>query len=162
MTISGNYLIGGGYTVEAGITNKAYTISNVSIANNYIGFATYGPYYPTTDAGVSETGNTIVDFTNPAYAVQALAAYEAARLPTANVVSATSSANVVARGWAPTTIVGGAFAGAHLFAGAGETNFVAGAHQYLFGGQGANILTFLSFGDCGDSMSAFDRGRVKR
>ena len=50
VTVSGNYLLGGGYTVEAGSTNTTYTISNVSIANNYIGFNTYGPYFITTTA----------------------------------------------------------------------------------------------------------------
>ncbi|HZZ23132.1 MAG TPA: hypothetical protein VFE60_11405 [Roseiarcus sp.] len=39
----------------------------------------------------------------------------------------------------------------------GETNFVGGAgSQFLFGGQGANILTYLAIGDSGDRMSAFD------
>jgi hypothetical protein len=126
VTISGNYLIGGGYTVEAGITNKAYTISNVSIANNYIGFAWYGAYYPTTIGVASVTGNTIVDFTNPVMSIEALAAYEAARLPTSNFLSATASTgNVVARGSAPTTLLGNGFAGKHLFAGTGETNLSA-------------------------------------
>ena len=60
VTVSGNYLIGGGYTVQAG-----GTISNVSIANNYIGFGAYGPYYYTTTRVASVVGNTIVDFTNP-------------------------------------------------------------------------------------------------
>ncbi len=47
--------------------------------------------------------------------------------------------------------------GAHLGAAAGETNFVGGfGAQYLFGGQGANILTYLSIGDGGDRIAAFD------
>ena len=40
---------------------------------------------------------------------------------------------------------------------AGETNFVGGfGSQLLFGGQGANILTYLAIGDGGDRMSSFD------
>ena len=47
---------------------------------------------------------------------------------------------------------------AHLgAAGSGETNFVGGAgSQLLFGGQGANILTYLAIGDGGDLSAAFD------
>ena len=68
VTVSRNFLLGGAYTVEAGGGGATYTVSNVSITGNYIGFETYGAFYPTTP-GVSETGNTIVDFTNPAPSV---------------------------------------------------------------------------------------------
>jgi hypothetical protein len=152
VTVSGNYLLGGAYTVEAGSTNTTYTISNVSIANNYIGFDTDGPYYPTTDTGISETGTTIVDFTNPTPSIEAQAAYQA---PTTNVISATS-AGATASGSAPTTILGNDLPGAHLFAGAGETNFVPGPDQYLFTGRDANILTYLAMSDGGDTVSSFD------
>src|SRR6185437_7652212 len=156
VTISGNYLLGGNYAVEAGSTSATNTISNVSIANNSIGFDTYGAYMPTTMGVASVTGTTIVDPTNPAASTQALAAYEASGLPTGTVLSATSTANVVASGTAPTTLLGNGFL-VHLFAGAGETNFVGGhGEQYLVGGQHANILTYLSIGDGGDSMSGFN------
>jgi hypothetical protein len=58
----------------------------------------------------------------------------------------------------PTTLLGNGYVGAHLgAAGSGETNFVGGyGQQLLFGGQGANILTYLALGDGGDIMSAFD------
>ena len=86
------------------------------------------------------TGNTIVNSTNPTSSVQALAAYEAAGLPTKNVVSATSGGSIAASGW-PTTILGNGFVGAHLFAGVGETNFVGGAgEQYLMARQAADVL----------------------
>ena len=89
--------------------------------------------------------------------MQALAAYVAAGLPTENVVSATSGGSIAASGSAPTTIMGNGFVGAHLFAGVGETNFVGGyGSQYLMGGQGANILTYLAIGDGGDQVAAFD------
>jgi hypothetical protein len=44
--VSGNFLIGAGYTVEVARQNPNHTVSNVSIANNYIGFGWFGPYYP--------------------------------------------------------------------------------------------------------------------
>ena len=157
VTASGNYLLGGGYTVTVGGASATTTITNVSVVNNYIGFGTFGPYYPGTASYATLTGNTIVDFTNPTYSAQALTAYEAAGLPTAAVVSATSVGSFAATGSAATTILGNGFIGAHLGAGTGETNFVGGfGAQYLFGGQGANILTYLSIGDGGDRMSAFD------
>jgi hypothetical protein len=147
VTVSGNYLIGAGFTVEAGSTNTTYTISDVSIPNNDIGFGVFGDYYPTTTGVATVTGTTIVDFSNPTASSQALAVYEAAGLPTANVVSGTSG-GAGASGSAPTTILGNGFASAHLAAGSGETNFVGGlGSQLLFGGQGANLLTYLAIGD---------------
>ena len=109
VTVSGNYLIGAGYAVEVAAASNAYTISNVSIANNYIGFAGYGAYYPTTAGLAAVTGNTIVDFTNPATSAQAMAAYIRAGVPTANVLSASSAANVVATGSTPTAILGNGY-----------------------------------------------------
>ncbi len=157
VTVSDNFLLGGGSTVEVGGPSSPYPISNVSVANNYIGFGAFNAYLPGTANYATLTGNTIVDFTNPAFSAQALAAYEAAGLPTAKVVSATSTAAIAASGSAPTTILGNGFASVHLSAGSGETNFVGGlGSQLLFGGQGANILTYLAIGDGGDRMSAFD------
>ena len=157
VTVSGNYLLGGAYTVEAGSSNTTYTVSNVSITGNYIGFETYGPFYPATP-GVSETGNTIVDFTNPTPSILAQAAYTAAGVPTAGVISATTG-NVwaIASGSTPTTIFGSGIVGEDLQAGAGETNFVGGAGtQHLYGGQGVNILTYLAMSDGGDTMAGFN------
>ena len=155
INISGNYLLGGGYTVEAGSTNSTYTISNVSIANNYIGFNTFGPYYPTTTGVATVTGTTIVDFTSPADSIAAQATYQA---PTANVVSATtSSVWAKASGSTPTTILGNGIVGEDLGGATGETVFVGGAGtQHLFGGQGANIFTYLALSDGGDTVSNFD------
>jgi hypothetical protein len=156
VTVSGNYLLGAGFAVEAGSTNTTSTISNVSIANNDIGFTAFAPYYYTTTGVATVTGTTMVDFSNPTASTQALAAYQASGLPTANVVSGTSG-GAAGSGSAPTTILGNGFGSAHLGAGAGETNFVGGAgSQLLFGGQGSNILTYLAIGDGGDRVSNFD------
>jgi hypothetical protein len=160
VTVSGNYLLGGGYTVEVGggPAGSTYQTTDVSIANNYIGFAWYGPYLAGTDTYATVTGNTIVDFTNPTYSTRALTAYQAAGLPTAALVSATNdSPSASATGLAATTVLGNGIIGAQLAAAVGETNFVGGfGAQLLFGGQGANILTYLSIGDGGDRISAFD------
>ena len=43
VTVSGNYLIGAGFTVEVVSASTPYTISNVSITNNDIGFGAFGP-----------------------------------------------------------------------------------------------------------------------
>jgi hypothetical protein len=156
VTVSGNFLLGAGFALEAGSTNTNSTISNVSIANNDIGFSLFAPYYYTTAGVATVTGTTMVDFSNPSASNQALAAYQAAGLPTANVVSGTSG-GAGASGSAPTTILGNGFGAAHLSAGAGETNFVGGAgSQLLFGGLGANIVTYLAIGDGGDRVSNFD------
>jgi hypothetical protein len=138
VTVSGNYLLGAGYTVEVGSANTPYTISNISIANNDIGFGSFAPYWPATTTLATVTGTTIVDFSNPTASTQAQAAYQAAGVP-------------------KTTVLGNGVASVHLGALPGETNFVGGfGSQFLFGGQGANILTYLAIGDGGDRVSAFD------
>ena len=140
VTVSGNYLLGGSEGIGVGPGSTTYTVKNVSVVNNYIGFDAYFPYYPGTETYATVTGTTIVDFSNPAESTQALAAYKA--------TSAGSS---------PTVVFGNGVAAAHLAALSGETNFVGGlGSQVLFGGQGANILTYLAIGDGGDRMSAFD------
>ena len=73
ITVSGNFLLGGGYTVEVGQVGTEYTISNVAIANNYIGFYWYGGFYPNTQNYTTMTGNTIVSYANPNSSAQALA-----------------------------------------------------------------------------------------
>ena len=152
VTVTGNYLIGAGFNFETALTsNASNTISNVSVTNNYLGFAWYGQYYPGTEATIS--GNTEVDFSNPAASTLALANYVP---PTANVVSAIS-ASIAATGSAPTTMLGNGLASIYLSSGTGETNFVGGyGRQYLYGGKGANILTYLAMGDGGDVADGFD------
>ena len=88
----------------------------------------------------------------------AQAAYTAAGVPTAGVISATAgSVWTIASGSKPTTIFGNGIVGEDLQAGAGETNFVGGAGtQHLYGGQGVNILTYLAMSDGGDTVAAFN------
>ncbi|MGC2784265.1 MAG: hypothetical protein WA397_10660, partial [Roseiarcus sp.] len=154
VTVTGNYLIGAGFNFETAVTsNTNYTISNVSVTNNYLGFAWYGQYFPGTEATIS--GNTTVDFTNPTYSASALAAYIAAGVPTANVWSVNDG--LTGSGSGPITTIGDGVVGQGLGAGASETNYVGGyGQQLLFGGQGASILTYLAIGDGGDAASAFD------
>jgi hypothetical protein len=156
VTVSGNYLIGAGIGLEVVNPNSAYTVSNVSVTNNDIGFNWFGQYLAGTTSLATVSGTTTVDFTNPTASTQALAAYAAAGPPTTNVVSNVGS-GAGGTGSAPTTVLGNGYASADLFAGSGETNFVGGyGPQLLFGGQGANIFTYLAIGDGGDRMSAFD------
>jgi hypothetical protein len=146
VTVSGNYLLGGSEGIGVGPGSATYTVSNVSVVNNYIGFYSYFASYPGTDTYATMTGNTIVDFSNPTDSTQALKNYQAG-VPTTPVVP----------GPAPTTVFGNGVASVHLAASPGATNFVGGfGPQFLFGGQGANILTYLAIGDGGDRVSAFD------
>ena len=58
---------------------------------------------------------------------------------------------------APTTVFGNGVAGARLIASSGATNFVGGiGSQTLYGGQNANIVTYLAIGEGGDRMENFD------
>jgi hypothetical protein len=158
VTVTGNYLIGAGFNFEVGALNATNTINNVLITDNDVGFGKFGPYYPGTDTLAGVTGVNVVDFSNPAASTQALAAYVAAGLPTAKVISGTATVAATATGSAPTTLLGNGFSLAGMGAGGtGETNFVGGyGQQLLFGGQGVNIATYLALGDGGDRMSAFD------
>jgi hypothetical protein len=72
VTISGNYLLGGAYTLEIG--PGSYPVSNISVANNYIGYWKYGEYYPGTQTSATLAGNTVVGYANPIFSTEALAA----------------------------------------------------------------------------------------
>ena len=162
VTASGNYFLGAGFGFEviSETSNPNYTISNISFTNNYIGFQFFGQYYPGSNSLATVSGITTVDFSNPSQSTQALSAYVNAGVPTPVVVSGTSS-GAGETGTVPTTLVGNGYALASLgAAGTGETNFLGGSGaQYVHGGQGANILTYLALGDGGDKVTAFDPGK---
>ena len=110
--------------------------------------------YPGSTNSATISGNTTVDFTNPTYSANALAAYIAAGLPTPIVVSGTSG-GAGETGTVPTTLLGNGYVSAHLgAAGSGETNFVGGyGPQVLLGGQGANILSLSATAATGCPLS---------
>ncbi len=153
VTVSGNYLLGGAYAIDAGnqavttSTEPAGTVntfSNISITNNYTGFSAYGsPFFPGTQQGVTAARNVVFDFTNPALSTSAWAAYEAAGIPTANLVISTGG-YINASSSGPTTLYGAGYQ-VFLTGGLKETNFVGGfGKQYMTGGAGANIITELA------------------
>jgi Peptidase M10 serralysin C terminal len=162
VNISGNYLLGGVYTLEVGPdTNTSYTLSNVAIANNYIGFSEFGPYYGAIQNYASVQGNTLVSFSNPVSSAQALAAYKkTAMLPT-HVIAATAAGQLLtSTASTPTTLLGNNLA--TTFVGStNETSFVGGyGAQRLLGGEGANIFTYLAISDSTynqhDNITNFD------
>jgi Peptidase M10 serralysin C terminal len=148
VTVSGNYLIGGSYTIDAldpGTSGNqgSAPLTNVSITNNYVGFGYYGDFFPGPHTQIAESGNVIFDFSNPATSTAAWAAYKTAGLPAG-------------------TLYGGGVAGATLNGSAtAKTNFVGGfGSQKLIGGQGANIFTYLAISDSTaaspDAITNFD------
>ncbi len=147
VTVTDNDLFGGLYAVDAGNFGSAGTFSNIAIADNHIGFSLYGPFYPGPAVGVSTSGNVVLDYSNSAYSAGAWQAYQAAGLPTANVLVSSGGRAVTAgsqRG--PTTIHGSPHA--VLQGGPHETNFVGGeGTQYMRGSFGANVFTYLSPSD---------------
>ena len=95
VTVSGNYLLGAGFNVRSrGSRTAHYTISNVSITNNYIGFGTLRPilsrHRPLCDRDREHDRRLLESRRFD----QALAAYVAAGVPTPNVVSGPAR-----RGW---------------------------------------------------------------
>jgi len=145
VVVSGNYLIGGGFTFSVGAPNLNYAVSNVSITDNDVGFGWYGQYYPGTQNLATVSGIKTVDFTNPTDSTNALAAYVAAGVPTP-AAGASGPVTLMANG------------GAQLSQSASsETNFVGGyGRQIIHAGQGVNILTYLALGDGGDLVTGFD------
>ena len=160
VTVSGNYLLGAGFTVEVAYgPDSSYTISNVSVTNNYIGFNWYGPYYPGTQNNANIAGNTIVSYADPALSAQALAAYEKTIIEPTHVIAATTAGQVLTSSAStPTTLLGKGLA--TLFNGSSnETNFVGGfGGQRMLGGAGANIFTYLAVSDSSphDTLSGVD------
>src|SRR6266852_2467722 len=148
VSVHDNVLVGGTVTVAA-IESTAGTLSNVSIDNNYIGFGKLGAFYSGDAPQVEVSGNTIVDFSNLSGNAQAWQAFLAAGIHTDRlIVEGSTVTNLQSAGTGTTTLYAGAENGVHLFGGAHETIFVSGAGaQYLSGGSGKNIYTYLSAGD---------------
>jgi hypothetical protein len=147
VTISGNFLLGAGETVEV-INGGDGSFSNVSITNNYLGFWKFGDFYPGSENNATIADNTVVGYANPIYSTEALAAYVKAGVAPSNVIAATTAGQTITSvASEPTTLLGNNLA-ATLVGSTNETNFVGGDNaRHLLGGAGANIFTFLSISD---------------
>ena len=166
VTVSGNYLLGGGFSTEtAAGANPSYTFSNISIANNYIGFFAFSSYWnggaAVPSPNISVTPNTIVSYSNPTFSAQALAAYKKTAILPGHVIAATTAGQTLtSASSAPTTLLGNGLA--TTFVGStNETNFVPGyGPRRILGGQGANIVTYLAISDTTpinqDLITSFD------
>jgi hypothetical protein len=143
VTVTGNYLLDGGTSIDAGNEGTAGTFSNISITNNYMGFASSFAWFNGPMTGVTQSGNVVFDYTNPAYAANAWTAYQAAGVPTQYTVVSTNGSNISPTSNGPTTLYGSSTA--HLYGGRYENNLVAGyGREFINGGSGANIFTYLT------------------
>lgn len=158
VTVSGNIILGGGFSIDAAPTTvlstyqknatvgQLGTMTNISIKNNYMGFSVDGPFYPTLGAGVTTSNNTIVDYTNPKYSANAWTAYAANGVGTKYRIESTG-ASIIGNPAGSTTLYGDGHS-VHMYGTAGETVFIGGAgSQDMWGGTGANIYKYLSIGD---------------
>ena len=147
VTVSGNYLLGGSNTIDAGNRGSG-VFTNISITGNYLGFGQYGAFYGGPQRGVTSSGNIIVDFTNPLYSTQAWIAYWSAGLKTQQYVAASSAGQtIVAKPSVSTTLYGGGYRG-WMTGSSALTVFIGGADvQYIWGGTGENIVTYLAMSD---------------
>jgi serralysin len=155
VTVTGNFLLGGSTSIDAGNAGTDGTFSNITITGNYIGFAEYYTFYPGPMTGVTASDNTIIDYTNTAYATDAWAAYVAAGIPTPYLEVSTSGATILGSSVSGAVTLYGS-ASAHVYGGNSENNIVAGlGREYLFGGAGKNIFTYLTpTGTATDSSSS--------
>jgi Peptidase M10 serralysin C terminal len=166
VTVSGNYLIGGSYTVDVGNRiASGHTFANNVVSNNYVGFGVYGAFMTTSNiSGVSFAGNSVVDFTNASSSTSAWTAYlQAGGVKTANLI-ASSGGTVAGAATGATTLYGAGNAGISLAGAKNETVYVGGAGtQYVRGGLGANIVTELAVSDSTnaqyDIVQAFDAAK---
>ena len=159
VTVSGNWLLGAGETVEA-TNGGAGGFSNISITNNYLGFWWLSDFYAGTTTNATVANNTIVGYANPNYSTQALAAYVKAAVVPSNVIAATTAGqSLTSVPSKPTTLLGNNLA-TTLVGSTNETNFVGGdSARHLLGGAGANVFTFLSISDttqAGEFIGNFD------
>jgi hypothetical protein len=172
VSVTGNVIMGGGWSVYAqpttitylasgaqGVLGQKGALTNVNITGNYIGFGTTGALYPTPAPGVSFVGNSIFDYTNPQYSTNAWNAYLANGVGTAYLVSSTG--NAIVANPAGSTTVNGAGQFIHMYGSTSETVFIGGpGTQYPTGGSGANIFKYLAISDSiathADNISNFD------
>jgi hypothetical protein len=162
VTVTGNYLMGAANTVIVGAPQAAgNTYSNISVTGNYLGFGVCQDVYSTPLSAAITANNTIFDYTNSAYSTNAWTAYQAAGLPTANLLVSTGSSITGQSETAPTTLYGNGESSITLYGGAHENNYVGGyGRQIIFAGAGANIFTYLSPADSKtllpDAIADFD------
>ena len=149
VSVTGNVLLGGTYTVCPGVNPSAKdpgTFSNINISNNYVGFGLSGAFLPGAGPATTLSGNVIFDYTNPIYSTTAWAAYTASGPATANLISSTGG-TIGAPSSGSTTLYGAGYK-VLLYGGANENVFVGGAGvQWPVGGAGANIFTYLAISD---------------
>ncbi len=112
VTASGNYLLGGSYTMQVGLATGAPEImSNISIAGNYIGFGNSGAIYPNSPSSVTYSDNVVFDWRNSDYSTTALAAYKASgimsRYPSIATIYGSPNYNLFATPGVATNFVGG-------------------------------------------------------
>ncbi|WP_210209100.1 M10 family metallopeptidase C-terminal domain-containing protein, partial [Roseiarcus fermentans] len=158
VTVTGNYLLGGSSTLQAIQVGGQGALSNVSVTNNYLGFGTYYSFYPGSAAGITESGNVVFDWTNPAWSTSAWAAYSAAGPSTAYALTG----NVSQSAAGSLTLYGAGQANLVMYGGSAyETNFVGGfGSQTIWSGAGANVYTYLAVSDSPvslpDTIANFD------
>ena len=126
ITVSGNYLLGGGYTTQIGMEANG-TLTNVNFTGNYIGFSTYGAYFPGSSSIGNISGNTIFDWSNPNYSSSAWASYLAAGVSTPNLVVSTGG-GILNTSTQATTLYGAGYSQVVLYGNTSiaETNYVGG------------------------------------
>ena len=153
VSVTGNVLLGGTYTVCPGVNPSAKdpgTFSNINISNNYVGFGLSGAFGPGAGPATTLRGNVIFDYTNPIYSTTAWAAYTASSVRTANHISSTSdgigatTANLLSAGSAvgPATAhfvssTGGAIGAPSS---GSTTLYGAGYKVLLYGGANENVF----------------------
>ena len=148
VTVTGNELLGGCAVIDAGNVGTKGTFSNINITNNLIGFGYYYDIMPGAQAGVTLTGNTLLDWTNPIYSSDAWNAYQAGGVGTTNLLIASGAGHDLASPKTGTTTLYGGGTVEELFGGVNETIFVGGfGKQEYWGGSGENLYRYLAVSD---------------
>ena len=153
LTVSGNYLLGGAYSVGVGANPGDF--SNVNVTGNYIGFSLYGDIYPWISPDANVSGNRTFDWRDTTLSTNAWNAYSASLGPNETIVSSTG--NTVNNTTSQYETIYGAGFKVHIGGGrVSGTNLVGGfGRQFIDLNSGSNIITYLSVADS-TSMSGID------
>src|SRR5260221_1830377 len=118
VSVHDNTLIGGlNAVLVANGTPVMGTLSNISVDNNILGFATYNAFYSADWSGLEASGNKIIDYSNPTYSQQAWHNFLSAPIHTDHLLLDTqTTGNLMVSATGTTTVYGDA-ALVHLFSG---------------------------------------------
>ena len=148
VTVGGNVLLGGTYTLDVSSKNGVMPIDTVSVTNNFVAGGLYGDLYPVNQpADLVYTNNT---------AITIKGSIGPTVIPYAGI-TVTGTAGLSGE------VLQGTGGGDHIFGHGNSDKIIGGGgRDYLFGGQGADVFVYKATSDSSgsqtDIISGFEDG----